>query len=349
MIVAIVFILFILIGGLIYLFTDPVLPDQAHEVISEITSKEIPELITDKTGFAQSKSVKIWYEQKSKYSNHKGTVLLINGFAAPSTFWHQDFIEPILDAGFQIIRFDNRSVGLSDWMSDWSKTNAYTKEDMMQDALAVLNENNIQKAHVVGISMGGYIAQRIAIEFPERVLSLTALSSTADLNDPEHPKFNWTPILIIKLFLRLKIAPSDKNYLLFFFNFFGNLNGGNLSSRDMKLLGERGLYELHKRRGFNTSSGFHQKAAGRNAKPIYESLSKIRVPTLIAHGKSDRVLSITLAEKYANLIANSKKIWIGETGHMLTNRYIDQVLPEFIKMVEEVERITEKDRDEIIQ
>jgi len=340
MISIIVLILLGLIGGLIlYLFIDPTLPTQTEQTIKEITSNKVPELITGTTGYAKSNSINIWFETKNNFINHKGTILLISGFTSPSTFWHQNFIQSIVDLGYQVIRFDNRSVGLSDWMNEWQKDNPYTIGDMVNDAIAVLDQTNTKKAHVVGYSMGGYIAQRLAIEYPERVLSLTSLSSTADFNETDHPNFNWSPLPVIKLFLRSRIVQNDSNYLKLLFKFFGHINGSNSYPIELKLLGQRGLYELHKRRGFNPSARKQQNAAIRNSKPNYEKLDKIHIPTLVAHGMKDPVVSFQLAKKYAKQIKDSKQIWIDETGHVMTNYYIDKILPDFIKILEKAKEI----------
>jgi pimeloyl-ACP methyl ester carboxylesterase len=207
-------------------------------------------------------------------------------------------------------------------------------EDMVNDALAVLDSNNIKQAHVVGYSMGGYIGQRIAINYSERILSLTSLSSSADLSDTNHPKFNWTPSPVIKLALRALIIRSDRNFLKALFKFFEHINGEGAYPIELRLLGERGLYELHKRRGFNTSAKKHQMAAGKNLKSNYEELHKIKVPTLVAHGEKDPVLSIALAKHYVSLLKDSKHIWIEGTGHVMTNYYIDKILPDLISVFE---------------
>ncbi len=331
----IVLIAFGLIGGLIvYLLIDPTLPTDSEKVIGEINSNELPELITGTTGYANSNSTNIWFETKSNSTTVKGTVLLISGFTSPSIFWHQNFIHSIVETGYQVIRFDNRSVGLSDWMKNWRSDRPYTMEDMANDAIAVLDQNNIKKAHIVGYSMGGYIGQRLAIDYPERVLSLTSLSSTIDFNDNDHPKFNWSPLPVVKLFLRSRIIQTNKNYLKMLFKFYGHMNGNNSYPMELKLLGERGLYEIHKRKGFNPSARKQQNAAIKTSKSNYSELEKINMPTLVAHGMKDPVLSFQLAKNYAKQIKDSKQIWLDNTGHVMTNYYIYNVMPDLIKVFE---------------
>ena len=335
MIIIIILILVGLIGGIIlYIFIGPTLPAHTNQIIREITSNKIPELITGTTGYAKSNSINIWFENRSNSPNARGTILLISGFTSPSTFWHQNFIQSIVETGYQVIRFDNRSVGLSDWLKNWRRDSPYKIGDMVNDAVAVLDQNNIKKAHVVGYSMGGCIGLGLAIEYPERVLSLTSLSSTADINETQHPKFNWSPLPVIKLFIRSRIIRTDKNYLKMLFKFYIHMNGNNSYPIELKLLGERGLYELHNRRGFNPSARKQQNTAIRNSKSYYGRLGRIKIPTLIAHGQNDPVLSFELAKRYANELNNSKQIWIEKTGHVMTDYYIQKILPDFIKLLE---------------
>ena len=94
-------------------------------------------------------------------------------------------ISTILKNDFRIIRFDNRGLGMSDWMPNWSNSKSYNLNDMALDALSVTNHLKIDKFHLIGYSMGGMISQIIAINYPEKLLSLTTLMSTAHLFDPE--------------------------------------------------------------------------------------------------------------------------------------------------------------------
>nr|WP_281168561.1 alpha/beta hydrolase [Psychroserpens burtonensis] len=144
-------------------------------------------------------------------------------------------------------------------------------EDMMDDAIAVLDKNGIDKIHVLGYSMGGYIAQRIALKYPNRVLSLTSLSSTADLKD-DHPEFNWTPAPMVKLFLRSMLLKDDTSFLKYYFKAMQNTNGNDSYAMNLTSIGERGLYELHNRRGFNIKAGEHQVKAILASEPIYKQL-----------------------------------------------------------------------------
>ena len=120
-------------------------------------------------------------------------VLLIMGLGGQLIHWPADFVQGLIDAGYRVLRFDNRDSGLSAHFTSrgavnipWIATQAwlgrrprvpYTLGDMGRDALGVLDALGIERAHVVGLSMGAMIAQRVALLAPDRVLSLTSIMS----------------------------------------------------------------------------------------------------------------------------------------------------------------------------
>ena len=122
------------------------------------------------------------------FENPKGTVLLINGAAETMIQWPDQMIRTILKNDFRVIRFDNRGLGQSDWIKKWSKTNDYNLEEMARDALAVTSHLMIEKFHVIGYSTGGMIGQILAINHPEKIITLTNLMSSGYLFDPEAEK-----------------------------------------------------------------------------------------------------------------------------------------------------------------
>jgi pimeloyl-ACP methyl ester carboxylesterase len=104
-------------------------------------------------------------------------VLLIMGVMASMLWWPDEFCERLAGAGRFVIRYDNRDTGRSTGYDPGTAT--YTIDDLAGDAVAVLDEHGVERAHVVGMSMGGVIAQVVALAYPERVASVTAVSTTA--------------------------------------------------------------------------------------------------------------------------------------------------------------------------
>ena len=138
-------------------------------------------------GIAEVNDISGWWEDFGDSSNP--TVLLIMGANANAIQWTLDFINPLVEADFHVVRFDNRDVGKSTWLtteptmvfSDDGITNkdvSYNLEDMAADAVALLDHLGIDKAHIVGASMGGMITQVIGLDHSERALSLTPIMSS---------------------------------------------------------------------------------------------------------------------------------------------------------------------------
>ena len=135
-------------------------------------------------GKVASNGIEIWYEDFGDPSNP--SVLLVMGYATQATAWAPELIDPIVDAGYHVVRFDNRDIGYSTWIDDYA-ANPYTLDDMAADGISLMDSLKINRAHVIGVSMGGFIAQLIAINYPHRVLSLISWMSTYWLDDPDIP------------------------------------------------------------------------------------------------------------------------------------------------------------------
>ena len=122
-------------------------------------------------------------------------LLLIMGLGMQLLAWHEDFVASLVAAGFRVIRFDNRDIGLSQsfdaagtpnvaldaarYALGWNIRPAYTLTDMAEDSVGILDALGIGAAHICGASMGGMIAQRVADRHPERVRSLTLMMTTS--------------------------------------------------------------------------------------------------------------------------------------------------------------------------
>lgn len=141
------------------IFGEPKLPEETKRIINEVTETELSHIIKGKTGYALSSNVKIWYECISPNGVPKGNILLNIGMGANCMFWPPKFIQSFIDEGYQVIRYDQRGTGLSDWIENWDSKNPYLLTDMAKDAVAVLDELQIEKVHIIGLSLGGMVAQ----------------------------------------------------------------------------------------------------------------------------------------------------------------------------------------------
>ncbi|TQI80623.1 alpha/beta hydrolase family protein [Serratia fonticola] len=138
-----------------------------------------------RSGLAPCGSIQIAYEDWGDETHPP--LLLIMGIGAQMLLWPDDFCQRLVESGFRVIRFDNRDVGLSSQTREkrrqplgWQTPVPYTLADMAQDAVQLLDHLRIPKAHVLGGSMGGMIAQILAADYPQRVISLIILFSSTN-------------------------------------------------------------------------------------------------------------------------------------------------------------------------
>src|SRR2546427_10653304 len=118
-------------------------------------------------------------------------LLLISGLGSQMIGWDDDFCRLLAGRGFHVIRFDNRDAGLSTWMD-----REYRLADMAADAAGLLDALGIPAAHVVGASMGGFIAQLVALNHPDRVLTLTSIMSGPNGDDQVQPTTEGSGVLM---------------------------------------------------------------------------------------------------------------------------------------------------------
>lgn len=326
-------IVLVIIAASIYIFTSgPELPPDIDAVIEQVLKSELPELIKGKTGFANSDGVKIWYESIESADTNKGAVLLIMGIANDALAWPDYFIQPLVDSGYQVIRFDNRGTGMSDWMEDWDSDSPYTLEDMANDGFVVMDELGIKKSHIVGISMGGMIAQEMTIKHPERVLSLTSMMSSGYMEDPELPGI---PADIIKEFIILGIkytlSSSEENTIKTGVASRLLLMGDTKYDPNVKSIAEYILYNNRKRKGYNSDASKQQMTAVSVSGSRYDKLKQIKIPILIIHGTSDPMIPIEHGRKCAELIPNADTFWVKGMGHDIPDIFAERIIGKIVK------------------
>lgn len=229
-------------------------------------------------------------------------LLLIQGLGAHLLGWHPEFCAQIADAGFFVIRHDNRDIGLS----QKHRNGGYTLTDMARDSAELITALGLPSAHIVGQSMGGMIAQEQAIAHPETVRSLTLIYTTAH---PDHilieaveerrrfPQAR-TRAEAIELFVRNEEPCASPEY-----------------PHDEVWLRELG--------GLMYDRDDDPAAADRQLAAIYASpnrrlaLPEITVPTAILHGDSDRLIDPAAAKELHDLIPGSTLTIFPGMGHSL--------------------------------
>ena len=259
-------------------------------------------------------------------------LLLIAGLGSQLLAWPEDVRENLVKEGFFLIIFDNRDVGLSTKLDDAGMPNfaeigaahakgelpkvPYTLEDMADDAIAVLDALNIEKAHVCGASMGGMIAQVIGYKHPSRVLTLTIIMSTT--GNPALPP--GKPEILGAFFAPI---PSEREAYI-----------EELVKRDRFLPGKFPFDEKQSReyrtkeydRCYYPIGGARQMAAMAvpgNTKPF---IDKIKVPTIVIHGTEDPFNHFNAGKEIASSIPGAELLIIDGMGHGFPHEVVPQIV-----------------------
>jgi pimeloyl-ACP methyl ester carboxylesterase len=310
----------LLIAGLIAIIflAGPKLPPETDAIIDDVLRGELPELITGRTGYAQSDGRDIWYESIPPSGPARGTVLLLMGMGGDGFLWPPAFLRVFVDAGYRTMRYDHRGTGMSDWFKDWDRHHPYALRDMAGDAVAVLDALGIDSAHLVGLSMGGMIAQEIAIHYPQRVASLTLMMTTGHAGDPDLPgpssRFFINYVVVGLPLLKYRLMGGEKNLIKE--RVAKTVAALGAEGVDVREMAELVLYDLRHRRGINGRAILQHWMAINLSGSRYEGLKDVDAPTLVIHGTTDQLLPVEHGRKLATTIPNARGMWLQDVGHV---------------------------------
>ncbi len=302
-------------------------------------------------------NLKIWFEEFGNSTDE--TILLIMGANANCKQWDDDFIDRLVSYNFHVVRFDNRDVGKSTRIgkepiynkllkllptfllklivnsifglavdvngkfkfNDASQVK-YDLSDMAKDAVSLMDVLNIEKAHIIGASMGGMITQIIALEYPERVLSITPIMTSPGIQNESLSGPTQ------------ELLEAMKNS--FVFNLKGRIEDGVVAIY-RQLTGSRFPFNEQDFREKikpviahgNNPFALHGAAIG--ASPDRTSrLHEIKVPTLVIHGTEDAILPLDHGIAVANGIKDSKKMIMEGVGHEIPEELFPDIINEII-------------------
>lgn len=287
------------------------------------------------TGKAPCNNIEIYFETFGK--RHNPAILLIMGLDAQSIMFTQDFIEPLVEAGYYVIRFDNRDIGLSTWLNDtWHRKRPYTLEDMAQDSIELLDYLSITQAHIIGVSMGGMIAQRIAISYPDRIICLVSIMSSGFILDPRAvPFFRGRPFVrLIPFFLKNFTIKSKLAFPAItvesYVKTYRRLNGKTFpfNHNHLRTIFSEGI---ENRKGQNPRARFQQFCGIAASGSRLHELPEIKAPTLVIHGTEDPLIPPIHATIYAPKIPNAKMLWVEGMGHQLPKPVLETIMPAIIE------------------
>ena len=202
-------------------------------------------------------------------------------------------------------------------MTDWSRKHPYSLIDMANDAIAVLDELRIDRIHVLGLSLGGFVAQEIAIAYPERVRSLILMSTSAGPTDTSMPGPQAWPLIQSAIagvpLLGYRLLGGETNLVKELLA--GLVAQGGDEPVDVEEWTRLVLYDLRERNGLNVHALRQHQVAVAVTRSRYPLLGTITAPTLVIHGDADAFLPIEHGHRLAAAIPSACGLWLEDVGH----------------------------------
>ena len=263
-----------------------------------------------------SGELRLWVERIGDPADP--AVLLIAGAEAQAIGWPSALVDRLVAGGLQVIRYDHRDTGESDSV-DFDES-PYSMVDLVEDAVAVLDGLDVESAHVLGASMGGVIAQWLAATHPDRVLTLTLMSTTAagrrDLPPPD------ASFLVRSEEIATLPRGSDEERVEADVQVYELMNGGRLPFDEEAA---RDLARRHFARARDwAKSANHRRIGEQRTEP--PALTAIRAPTLVIVGEADPIFPPAHAEALADGIPGARAVRVPGLGHT----YFTPGLPEHL-------------------
>lgn len=261
-------------------------------------------------------------------------VLLIMGLGMQLIAWPPAMVQAIADAGFRVVRFDNRDIGLSQhfdhlgspslmweglkFRMGWRIRPPYGIEDMAADTVGVLDALKIGKAHVVGVSMGGMIAQRVAVLAPSRLLSLSSIMSSSGARGLPEASPAVTRVLLSRPAGRGVQAAIDHTVKL-----LKAIGSPGFPMDDAEI---RGKVAAAAQRSFHPQGVLRQMVAVAADGARASVLARVTAPTLVVHGQADRLVPMACGQDTARRIPGARFESIEGMGHDLPPGVVDRLL-----------------------
>lgn len=292
--------------------------------------------------YLMANGLRICYEEFGAKSNP--TIMLIMGLGTQMIAWPDAFCESLASSGYRVIRYDNRDVGLSQKIDTATDTNVikffiqaqlglklkppYTLRDMALDAIGVLDFLEIKKAHWVGVSMGGMIAQILAAEHPDRTLSLTSImSTTGRKNLPQ------TSLRVTRQMMGRPKITNQSAYLKHALKTWALIGSPDYPPPKEELTKRI----LHSAERSSYPAGYRNHVAAIMASGDRRGLlRRIKCPTLVIHGKADVLIPHEGGIDTAKNIKNARLELIEGMGHDLPR----QLIPKFCQLIVETAQRT---------
>ncbi len=294
----------------------------------------MPTITTPNTG--PNTGIEIFYDDHGNPENE--VILLVMGLGAQLTLWPDEFVDALVAEGYRVIRYDNRDIGLSQKMEGerapslasqvlrkkfgWPARVPYTLTDMANDGIGLLDALGIKAAHVVGASMGGMIAQLMAVHHGERLLSLTSIMSTTGNGRLPQADKHAMEALIAPL-----KSMDEETLVAHGLNVARNIGSPGFPF-DPDQQRERVLKNV--RRSVYPPGLPRQLAAIIDDGCRRSRLADVRVPTLVLHGEDDPLVKLAAGEDTAASIPGARLVTIPGWGHDIPLPLIGRVASEIV-------------------
>ena len=259
--------------------------------------------------FVENHGVNIYWDEQGAGA----PVLLIMGLGYPSCMWHRT--RPGLAIRYRTVALDNRGVGQSD-----VPPGPYQMALMASDAAAVLDAAGVKRAHIFGVSMGGMIAQEFALQYPDRVYSLVlgctapggpnAVKAEPEARDLLMARGKMTPDQAMEASVPYIYAPTTPRARI---------------EEDFAV----------RRKRFTSLQGYMAQLQGILSWEAYSRLSAIRVPTLVIHGESDRLVPSANGQLIAERIPGARLVVLPQASHIFTTDQPDAALDAILDFLSE--------------
>jgi pimeloyl-ACP methyl ester carboxylesterase len=291
-------------------------------VVSPLNSSQVNSVPHQPPRLAPTNGIELCYEIFG--ADDAEPMLLIMGLGAQMIIWDDDFCQQLAARGFRVIRFDNRDIGQSTALSGGTRLTAiellklrflgipvtapYKLGDMANDVIGLLDSLGMRSAHLVGASMGGMIAQELALSHPDRVRSLTSIMSSTG-----NPKLPQPTREAAALLLRPPPKTLDE-YIARFKQTWKILRVGSFPLDEAK---DRELAMRIYARGLNPAGAARQLRAILASGSRKERLKALKTPTLVIHGTVDPLIRPAAGKETAASIPGAKLMMIEDMGHAI--------------------------------
>lgn len=275
--------------------------------------------------------IELYYEEFGGRSDP--AVLLTSGLGAQCIMYDQEIVDGLVAAGFRVVRYDNRDIGLSTHLSGHTVDPAaaffaaaagepvdapYDLSDMARDSVALLDHLEIERVHLAGVSMGGMISQLIAIEHRERVHSLTSVMSTTGEPAVGTPR----PETIVALLATMTEAATREERIA---NSFGVAKAiGTPSVFDEARARARAAASVD--RAYDPDGVARQLVATFASGSRAAGLATLDVPTMVLHGDADPLVDISGGRRTAELVPGAEFRLMADMGHDVPPQYWDRFI-----------------------